>query len=352
MRVQASPAALDGASRRTRALVTPIGGRAGCASRGRVAVACADAGLLADVQLVERASSLPTRRRGALVPRRPPRPRRTALRDPARVAARHRALARPTGEARSACSRACATCCPGRYAFGLTGRGPDGKKLAAGPLRAPPARLPDRRRRAPTRVRFPSTIHAVRRIRPRRTIDPMPAKERSRRDHRRAPVKPPSREPVRDRAAAAAQRSPTPSGSTTNLVNVLQECKKAVVVSVPVSMDDGTIRRLRGLPRHAQHRARPVEGRHPLPPRRHARRGQGARDVDDVEVRADGHPVRRREGRRRLRPEEAVAGELQRMTRRYTTRDHQRDRPGEGHPGPRRRAPTRASWPGSSTPTR
>ena len=25
-----------------------------------------------------------------------------------------------------------------------------------------------------------------------------------------------------------------------NLVNVLQECKKAVVVSVPVSMDDGT----------------------------------------------------------------------------------------------------------------
>ena len=27
-----------------------------------------------------------------------------------------------------------------------------------------------------------------------------------------------------------------------NLVNVLQECKKAVVVSIPVSMDDGTIR--------------------------------------------------------------------------------------------------------------
>ena len=53
------------------------------------------------------------------------------------------------------------------------------------------------------------------------------------------------------------------------------------------------------LSRHAQRRARPVEGRHPLPPRRHARRGQGARDVDDLEVRADGPAVRRREGRRR-----------------------------------------------------
>ena len=65
--------------------------------------------------------------------------------------------------------------------------------------------------------------------------------------------------------------------------------------------------RLHRLPRHPQRRARAVEGRHPLPPRRHARRGQGARDGDDVEVRADGPAVRRREGRRHLRPEADVA---------------------------------------------
>src|SRR5207248_3322166 len=35
-------------------------------------------------------------------------------------------------------------------------------------------------------------------------------------------------------------------GVDPNLVNVLQECKKAVVVSVPVTMDDGTIHALEG----------------------------------------------------------------------------------------------------------
>ena len=106
---------------------------------------------------------------------------------------------------------------------------------------------------------------------------------------------------------------------------------------MPVGMDDGSTQRLQGLPRHAQHRARPVEGRHPLPPGRHARRGQGARDVDDVEVRADGHPVRRRQGRRRRRPEAAVARRARAHDAPLHERDHQRDRPGEGHPGAGRR---------------
>ncbi len=93
---------------------------------------------------------------------------------------------------------------------------------------------------------------------------------------------------------------------------------------------------LQGLPDHPQRRARPVQGRHPLPPRRHRRRGEGARDVDDVEVRADGDPVRRREGRHRLRPEEDVALRAGADDPPLHERDHQRDRPGEGHPGPRR----------------
>ena len=41
-------------------------------------------------------------------------------------------------------------------------------------------------------------------------------------------------------------------------------------------------------------------------------------------------------------PKKMSRGELERMTRRFTTRDHQRDRAGEGHPGARRRHRRRA----------
>ena len=95
--------------------------------------------------------------------------------------------------------------------------------------------------------------------------------------------------------------------------------------------------RVHRLPRHAQRRARPVQGRHPLPPGRHARRGQGALDVDDLEVRADGPAVRRRQGRRRLRPEDDVARRARADDAPLHLRDHQRDRAREGHPGARRR---------------
>ena len=91
-----------------------------------------------------------------------------------------------------------------------------------------------------------------------------------------------------------------------NLIRVLSQCKKAVEVSIPVSMDDGSIEVYQGY-RVTHNIARgPVEGRHPLPPGRHARRGQVAGDVDDLEVRAHGPAVRRREGRRRLQPEGAL----------------------------------------------
>ena len=45
----------------------------------------------------------------------------------------------------SAGSRSCATCFPGRYSFGITGRGPGRQAPAAGGLLAPPHRPPDRR---------------------------------------------------------------------------------------------------------------------------------------------------------------------------------------------------------------
>ena len=57
-----------------------------------------------------------------------------------------------------------------------------------------------------------------------------------------------------------------------------------------------------GLPGAALVGARADEGRHPLRPRRQPRRVCGARDVDDLEVRAPPPALRRREGRRALRP--------------------------------------------------
>src|SRR3954462_8274536 len=45
-----------------------------------------------------------------------------------------------------------------------------------------------------------------------------------------------------------------------NLVNVLQECKKAVVVSVPVTMDDGSIQALKGYRVTHITPGRPAEG--------------------------------------------------------------------------------------------
>ena len=63
---------------------------------------------------------------------------------------------------------------------------------------------------------------------------------------------------------------------------------------------------VRGVPGHAQRRARALQGRDPLPPRCHLPRDEGARHVDDLEVRAHGPSLRRRQGRRRLRPEAAV----------------------------------------------
>ena len=53
-----------------------------------------------------------------------------------------------------------------------------------------------------------------------------------------------------------------------NLVNVLGTCKKAVEVSVPVGMDDGTTSVFRAATRVAHNSPRAGQGRRPLPPRR------------------------------------------------------------------------------------
>jgi glutamate dehydrogenase (NAD(P)+) len=108
-------------------------------------------------------------------------------------------------------------------------------------------------------------------------------------------------------------------GVDPNLVNVLQECKKAVVVSVPVTMDDGNIQALEGY-RVTHNIARgPSKGGIRYHP-----------DVELDEVKAlamwmtwkcalMGIPFGGAKGGIRVDPKKLSPAELQRMTRRYTS---------------------------------
>ena len=108
-------------------------------------------------------------------------------------------------------------------------------------------------------------------------------------------------------------------GVDPNLVNVLQECKKAVVVSVPVTMDDGSIQALEGY-RVTHNIARgPSKGGIRYHP-----------DVELDEVKAlamwmtwkcalSGIPFGGAKGGVVCNPKTMSEGELQRMTRRYTS---------------------------------
>ena len=86
-----------------------------------------------------------------------------------------------------------------------------------------------------------------------------------------------------------------------------------------VMRDNGEIEVFTGISRAAQHVPRPGEGRHPLRPERVARRSQGARGVDDLEVRGRQPAVRRRQGRCHLRSIDDVGSRIERLTRRYTS---------------------------------
>ena len=90
------------------------------------------------------------------------------------------------------------------------------------------------------------------------------------------------------------------------LYKVLRAPEKQIIVSVPIVRDNGEVDVYHGLSGAVQHLARSGQGRHPLRHRRHARRSEGAGRVDDLEVRGGQHSVRRRQGRRGLRPVHAV----------------------------------------------
>ena len=180
---------------------------------------------------------------------------------------------------------------PGTYSFGITGRVADRRDARAG--------------RATSCGSSPGRRVAALPARPQRPL----LDQLGSRRWRRASVQREShlRENPSGSHSSSSRKVADAFGIDDDLVGVLGECKKAVEVAIPTTMDDGSVRVFTGW-RVTHNVARgPVEGRHPLPPRRHARRGQGAGDGDDVEVRADEPPVRRRQGRRRLRPEGDVA---------------------------------------------
>ena len=87
---------------------------------------------------------------------------------------------------------------------------------------------------------------------------------------------------------------------------VLREPVRELHVTLPVRMDDGSIRGVQGLPRAVQRRARTGQGRHPLPPGRDDQHRPRARGLDDVEDGRHGSAAGRRQGRNHLQPERAV----------------------------------------------
>ena len=95
-------------------------------------------------------------------------------------------------------------------------------------------------------------------------------------------------------------------------------------------------RPLRGLSRAAQPDPRPRQGRRALPPRRDARRGDGAVGLDDGQERRRQPALRRRQGRHPRRPEDAVAEGAGAHDAPLHQRDRHHHRPAAGHPGARR----------------
>ena len=91
-------------------------------------------------------------------------------------------------------------------------------------------------------------------------------------------------------------------------VTRLGEPRRSLVVNFPVRLDSGRVLGLTGY--RVQHTLTmgPTKGGFRYGARRLARRVRGARDVDDLEVRAARPALRRRQGRRALHPERAQRG--------------------------------------------
>ena len=152
-------------------------------------------------------------------------------------------------------------------------------------------------------------------------------------------TQPPSkhRSPTSTSSSTTSTRRATGIGVPDDVRDVLRTSYRETVVQIPVRFADGQDPRLQGLPRAAQRRARSLQGRPALPPRRRPRRGPRAGDADDVEDGDRRHPVRRRQGRRQLPQRSAAARGAAVHHALADGQDRQGARPQPGHHGARRR---------------
>ena len=126
--------------------------------------------------------------------------------------------------------------------------------------------------------------------------------------------------------------------------------KRELTVHFPVRMDDGSVRMFTGY--RVQHNINrgPAKGGIRYDAQRLARRGAGAGDVDDVEVRRGGHPLRRRQGRRHRRSQATQRDRAGAPHAPLCHRDFDPDWPGPAISPRPMSTPIRRRWPGSWTP--
>ena len=92
------------------------------------------------------------------------------------------------------------------------------------------------------------------------------------------------------------------------LTEILASPKRELTVRFPVRMDDGSTRVFTGYRVQHNEARGPVKGGLRYSPARRPRRGAGAGDVDDLEMRPRQHPLRRRQGWRHVDPRSLSAG--------------------------------------------
>ena len=101
---------------------------------------------------------------------------------------------------------------------------------------------------------------------------------------------------------------------------ILTHPKRQIIVSCPVQMDNGEIEVFTGYRVQYNITLGPAKGGIRYHPDVTPRRSHGARRLDDLEVRGRAHAVRRRQGRRHLRPDQDVASASSRRSPAATSR--------------------------------
>ena len=125
-------------------------------------------------------------------------------------------------------------------------------------------------------------------------------------------------EPLQRRHRAAGSRRRRCSGISPAVRDILSQPKNELIINFPVRMDNGEFKLFKGYRVQHNNILGPYKGGMRLPRGRHARRGEGARREDDVEVRAHDIPFGGGKGGIKFNPRQHSKAELERITRRFT----------------------------------